>query len=246
VVVLLPPGMPVDLLADLTSVLVPGHRVIFVEGRELSSESARFADDLGGVDDLGDDLALVLDHIGASSAHLIGNCTSAVSALRFAVRHPERVKTLILADGAYSIDGVRRTEYQGYFSKMVSEAAKSPARAALACERFLSTGDRGADPQVAHLTMLPFANQGLFYRFAVVSRALLSAHVSRWLPQVMAPTLVVAGSSDSVEHPEGSCSVARGIANSELYLEIGGGHLNLRKPSSELTSRLLEFYARWN
>jgi pimeloyl-ACP methyl ester carboxylesterase len=51
-----------------------------------------------GIADMGNDLGRLLDFLGIESAHLVAHSFGGSVALRFACEHPERVKTLTLAD----------------------------------------------------------------------------------------------------------------------------------------------------
>lgn len=52
-----------------------------------------------GIADLAEDLAAVLDHLGAESAVVAGHSMGGFVAASFAVRHPDRAKALVLVDG---------------------------------------------------------------------------------------------------------------------------------------------------
>jgi pimeloyl-ACP methyl ester carboxylesterase len=52
-----------------------------------------------GSDQLANDVAALLDHLGEDSAVLAGHSMGAFVAARFAVRHPQRARALVLVDG---------------------------------------------------------------------------------------------------------------------------------------------------
>jgi pimeloyl-ACP methyl ester carboxylesterase len=68
-------------------------------GRQLGSTS-----DLYGTGNAADDLAQVLDHLGVDEVDLYGDSYGTFFSQTFAVRHPDRLRTLIL-DGAYFVAG---------------------------------------------------------------------------------------------------------------------------------------------
>ena len=94
-------GQPVVLLhgwaQDLTiwdaqvAALAPGYRVIRIDLRGFG-ESGGFADETAEADDL----RVVLDSLGISTAHVLGLSRGARAALDFAVNFPDRVSALVL------------------------------------------------------------------------------------------------------------------------------------------------------
>lgn len=66
-------------------------------------------DRLGPVsmDDLADDVAAVLDHLGVASAHLVGFSLGAMVAFGTAVRHPSKVASLSALGASYTFDGMQ-------------------------------------------------------------------------------------------------------------------------------------------
>lgn len=55
---------------------------------------------------LADDIAAALDHLGVEKADVFGYSTGAAIALHLALRHPEKVRKLVLASVSYSLSGV--------------------------------------------------------------------------------------------------------------------------------------------
>jgi pimeloyl-ACP methyl ester carboxylesterase len=54
---------------------------------------------------LADDVAAVLDHLGIAQADIVGHSIGADTALQVAIRHPERVRKLVPISGKYRYDG---------------------------------------------------------------------------------------------------------------------------------------------
>jgi pimeloyl-ACP methyl ester carboxylesterase len=99
------PGMPIVLLHGLTAtrryVVMgsrtlerEGHLVVAYDARGHGRSTAAHAPVEYGYDDLARDLAAVLDALGLERAILAGASMGAHTALRFALRHPERVAAL--------------------------------------------------------------------------------------------------------------------------------------------------------
>lgn len=66
--------------------------------RQLGADS-----DVWGTAFAADDMAAVLDHLGISQVDLYGDSYGTFFAQEFAIRHPERVRTVVM-DAAYPVD----------------------------------------------------------------------------------------------------------------------------------------------
>ena len=77
------------------------HLVIALDARGFGA-SSRFADASRYGAAMLDDIARVLDDAGVARAHVVGFSMGAVSAAGFALRHPARVRSLVLAAGHYA------------------------------------------------------------------------------------------------------------------------------------------------
>jgi pimeloyl-ACP methyl ester carboxylesterase len=56
-------------------------------------------------DDFADDVAGLMDHLGVAQADVVGYSMGGVTVLRFAMRHPDRVRKLVVISGGYRQDG---------------------------------------------------------------------------------------------------------------------------------------------
>ena len=65
------------------------------------------------VEQLADDVVGLLDHLGVAQADVLGYSTGAFVALHLAVRHPERVRRMVLISASYKKDGVHPGLWDG-------------------------------------------------------------------------------------------------------------------------------------
>ena len=90
-----------------------------------------------------DDLHGLVDHLGLERFHLAATAAGGIGALDYALAHPERVRSLVVAD---SIGGVQDPEYLE-----VQHRLRPPEIQALPWElRELSAGYRGTNPAGTH------------------------------------------------------------------------------------------------
>jgi pimeloyl-ACP methyl ester carboxylesterase len=66
---------------------------------------------------LADDVAAFMDAIGIAKADVFGYSMGAVAGLRFAIRHPDKANKLILASGAYDVEGLQ-PEFKAFIPQM--------------------------------------------------------------------------------------------------------------------------------
>src|SRR5919107_896184 len=93
----------IDQWGSILSTLAEDHQVIAVDlqGHGRTADIDRpFT-----YDDFADDVAGLMDHLGIAQADVVGYSMGATTVLRFAMRHPDRVRKLVVISGAYRQDG---------------------------------------------------------------------------------------------------------------------------------------------
>ena len=157
---------------------------------------------------MADDAAALLAHLGVDRVDVVGYSMGAGVALQLAIRHPAVVRKLVVASGSYTSDGMHAEALEMFPSITPEMFAGSPME-----EAYLRTAPNPADfptlvDKLKRLDMTPFA----------------------WPPDdiraITAPTLVVVGDSDVVrlEHAV------------ELFGLLGGGVMGdlVGLPTSQL------------
>lgn len=174
-----------------------------------------------------DDLAAVLDAVGAPRAHLVGLSLGAGVAIDFALTHPERVDRLVLA-GPFP-GGARVTERPPGVDSLMAAASRGDVERAAA----LATGMPAfaAPPDKAEwVRSLVMANARLFRQSPTAERRMSPPAMAR-LVEVRAPTLIIVGQNDVRDIRVAADSIAAGIRNAQLVTVPGAGHLvNIWEP----------------
>ncbi len=106
-----------------------------------------------------DDLAAILDAIGAGRIDLYGDSYGTFFEQVFAVRHPDRLRSVIL-DGAYPLDGPEYAWYPNYAPAMRAKFNLSCERSA-ACRRLPGTSLEHIAPALEALRRKPAAATAL-------------------------------------------------------------------------------------
>ena len=90
-------------LSQLFTVLTVDNRGA---GQTIVDDKATFT-----IDDMADDIAAILDHHGARSAHLMGISMGGMIAMTMALRHPDKVRSAVVAVSAAYIDFSGRASF---------------------------------------------------------------------------------------------------------------------------------------
>lgn len=178
-----------------------------------------------------DDTLAVMDHVGASSAHLYGQSFGGMVAQELALGHPDRVRSLILAathaGGAHVIRNRATVPKDRPYLALYS--------AAFAGERF----DRVREDLVvgARYRQRPHAAR----RQREAGRGF---DVHDRLPEIAVPTLVLHGTDDRMVHADNARVLAGRIPGAELMLLEGAGHVYHAEQPERADQAVLDFVRR--
>lgn len=186
--------------------------------------SARFA----GYGELADDLAALLDAHHVERARLCGFSDGAVTSITFALRHPQRVHTLILAGAQYTND--ERT--LSLLHKMTPEriAARQPEWA-------------------ARLAALHDTHHGQGYWQDLLRQMLLFWRVEPnytldQIGQLDIPILLIAGERDGFGHLDQQIAMRRALPRAELCIAPNAGHFIMNDQPELFRLVALDFLKR--
>ncbi|WP_433196981.1 alpha/beta fold hydrolase [Nocardia sp. CA-107356] len=216
----------IDALAQRFRVIVPD-----LPGYGRSSKQIDHSDPFG---DLARAVAGLLDVLGISAAHVVGNSYGGAAALRLAMDRPEKVDRLILM-GPGGIGTTRALPTKGLQELLAYYGGSGPSREKLV--RFIrdylvfdasAVGDEvideryraSIDPEVVANPPLrrPSGPSALrtVWRMDFTRDARLRG--------VTQPTLVIWGAEDKVNRPEGGRMLADAMPHCDLFLAADTGH----------------------
>ena len=173
---------------------------------------------------IADSLADLLDLLGVEAADLVGLSFGGMHALHAALRHPARVRRLVLADTspAFGLDG---TTPQDWIAARLGplERARSPADMAA-----------GVIDSICAVVLEPEVRGQLVASFGRISETgfraavecLVHHDVRDRLADIGCPSLVVVGSEDRETPVEYAQALAAGLPDSTLEILDGVGHLS--------------------
>lgn len=180
------------------------------------------------LDDMAGDAAGLLDALGIDAAHVVGASMGGMIAQVLAVRHPERVRSLVSIMSTTGATRVGRPALKVLPFLVKPPATTREGAAERLVELFGIVGSPGFERDVAatrELAALSFDRdadrRGAGRQLAAI---LASGDRTRDLAQVRAPTLVVHGTADRMVAPSGGRATAKAIPGARLELIEGMGH----------------------
>ncbi len=182
--------------------------------------------------DFSADLARVLDCFGAERAHLVGLSLGGRIARDFALRHPARVATLVLANTTAGFDTLTPDQVEAFIRSRREplEAGRTPRELAQELARNLISP---AAVPGAHARLL--AAMAALRKDSYLKTIEASTREDRGarIEAIMAPTLVVTSDEDRLYPAALAEDMARRIPGARLAVVRGAGHLsNLEQPDA--------------
>jgi pimeloyl-ACP methyl ester carboxylesterase len=184
--------MNIPTMGEIVPMLAESHKVYAIEmqGHGRTTDIDRPIT----YPNLADDVAAFMDAVGIEKADVFGYSMGAVAGLQLAIRHPEKVDQLIMASGAYDVEGWQ-PEFKAFIPQMSVEGF-------LSMPYFQEELNKAADPEA--------------YKALIAKLIALEKEPMAWEAEVKAlrtPVLIVSGDADvaTLEH-----SVA-------MFRLLGGG-----------------------
>jgi 3-oxoadipate enol-lactonase len=178
------------------------------------------------VEAMADDAVAVLDGLGLEDAHVYGISLGGMIAQNVALRHPRRVRSLVL--GATHAGGPRAArperEVLEFFRRRSTMEMEEAAWASVP----YNYGPRCREQQVDRIAAdieqrIGYAFNRTAYRAQLMAAAMHNTYGR--LGRIAAPTLVVHGAQDRIIPAENGRVLAAGIPDARLHMLEGCGHL---------------------
>ena len=213
-----------------------GRRPLVAAGRQLADDFHVVAPDARGhgrsswngeafdVVDLADDVAALIRDIDEGPAHVVGLSMGGCTAVALAVRHPELVGRLVLADTTADYGPGREQAW----AERAEKAASVPREKQLdfQVDRWFSEPFRAQDPaEVARVSTIFLATDSNAH--AAACRALGEYSDADRLAEIAAPTLVLVGEEDYATPVPMARALHEGIPGSRLEVLAATRHLSL-------------------
>lgn len=233
-------GLRLEMWDALAAELAPHHPVLRYDHRgQGGSAAVRTA---YGINDLVDDAARLVREWGRGPVVYIGLSMGGLVGQGLALRHPELVRGLLLANTAACFPEANR---QGLAQR--AEAVRAgglPAIADAVLDRFLMPSTRTGQPELAAAVRAQLL-QADAAGYAQACLAIRGADWQAQLAQIRCPVQVVAGSADLGTPVALSQAVADGIAGAQLSV-LPAAHLSVLEQPAGFAAALAQLLARLN
>lgn len=215
-------GYPAAMWYRMLPYLTDGYRTIRFDNRGVGSTGVPPGP--YRIETMADDGVAVLDDAGVDAAHVVGASLGGVIAQELTLRHPERVRSLVLA--CTHCGGPDAVPPPPAAMAMLTERAsmtpRAAAEAALPFVYAAGTPRARIDEDVAVRLRQPTEPEGY-----VLQLQGTAAHQGTWsrLPSIGVPTLVVHGATDGLVPPANARILAERIPGARLEIVPGASHI---------------------
>lgn len=214
-------------------------RVIAYDNRDAGRSDK--ADGEYSIADMADDAAGLLEHLGVDSAHVYGVSMGGMIAQEVALRHPQRVRGLVLGCTSPCPMAIPPSEKA---VRDMTAAAELPAREAFDRGTWMGYSDSYVAAHRDDLWLRAQVEAGLQPPIDAWRRQYDAAtrfDARERVAQIGAPTLVMTGDEDPLILPENSRFLAEHIPGARLVTFPGGRHAFNVEFEEESNSAVLDF-----
>lgn len=213
------------------------HRAIFFDNRGMGRSEAPPGP--YSIRQMAGDAAAVLDAAGVRAAHVVGASMGGMIAQELALRHSDRVLSLVLGCTSYSGLGARWPHFRFgprglSWSRATREERERSLRRLLYAE---GTPEERIEEDVRIRCQCNWCYRGFFHQFLGVLR--WSSY--RRLPRLRVPTLVLHGDEDHLIPVENGMDLAARIPGARFQLIRNAGHVLTTDQPEACIEALLAF-----
>ena len=191
---------------------------------------------------LADDTAALMDHVGFAAAHIVGVSMGGMIAQEFVLRHPRKVRSLVL--GCTTPGGPKAVRLGGdaLTNAYSTEPMSAEERGKALAEAAFTKGYIAQHPEII-LAMIEARRQRPIDPTALGHRmkAAYAHDTYDRLPRITSPTLVITGKEDVLISSENSRILAERIPGAKLILLEPAGHVFWMEQPEQSREAILAF-----
>jgi pimeloyl-ACP methyl ester carboxylesterase len=225
--------------------VVPGlarhFRVINVDARchRHSTGSGRIA-----IEDLAADWLAILDHEKAPRALLCGLSLGGMTAMRVALRAPERVAAMALLDTSADPEEPGNRVVYRVLAEIQRLVRLDPLVDPIVERKMFGRTARGEQPDLVARGMQMIHEKEPRAVYPALRAVFDRESVADRLAEIRCPTLVLCGSEDAATPPTRSRRIAERIPGASLHIIPRAGHCSVMEQPAEVEKLLVDFFER--
>lgn len=193
------------------------------------------------IDDLADDAAELIASQGLGVVHFAGLSLGGMTAQALGARHPQLLRSLVIANSASHYDTVAQALWQARIDTVQAQGLSAISQGAMQrwfTPEFRDPADPGSHRVSALRSVLEStAQQPYAQACAAVKNIALDAGNRR----ILCPTLVIAGSRDEATPPAMSEAIAKSIPGARLR-SLAAAHLSAVEQPEAFAALLTDFW----
>ncbi|RBQ17343.1 3-oxoadipate enol-lactonase [Spongiactinospora rosea] len=191
------------------------------------------------IGDLGGDVLALLDHLGVGRARFAGVSLGGMTGMWLGAHAPERIASLALVCTSAKMGPPEMWSQR--ITTVLAEGA--PAVIEATFSRWFTPGFPEREPELARTYRAMYLSNPA-EGFAALYAAIRDMDLTGDLPQITAPTLVVAGAEDRSTPPEHAETIAGLVPGARLELLPGGAHLAAVERPDEVLRLLIDHFGK--
>jgi 3-oxoadipate enol-lactonase len=221
--------------------LAPWFRTIAFDNRGAGRSDKPYG--AYSMDQMADDAAAVLDHVGVDSAHVVGASMGGVISQVMALRHPDRVRSLTLACTACRHHPWRK-ELLAEWAETAQTSGMGAMTAAAARWVIGPRSFRRLAPAIGWMGPLALSRPAHAFAGQVAGILSLDDQLADRLVEITVPTLVIVGNQDILTPRGDSEEIAEAIPTAELVVISGAAHGFMIEHGTTFNRIMLDFLRR--
>jgi 3-oxoadipate enol-lactonase len=194
------------------------------------------------IDDLADDAAALIEQTAGGPVHFAGLSMGGMVAQSLAARHPQRVRSIVIANSASYYDEAAQTQWNARVQGVLANGVASIAEGALQrwfTPEFRADAVHGGAARVQSMRARLEQCDPLAYAASCQAVARIDFRQSN--PRITCPTLVIAGDRDEATPPALTDEISREIAGAQ-FRSLPTAHLSAVEQPARFAALLAGFW----
>jgi 3-oxoadipate enol-lactonase len=227
--------------ADLVPGLSRRYRVINVDARahRHSTTPGPFT-----LEDLADDWIAILDQEKTDRALLCGLSMGGMTAMRLALRFPDRVAAMALLDTSADEEPSRERRTYRALAEVQRAIRLDPLVTPILRKKMFAPTTRTERPEVVERGLAIIAEKEPRVLYPALRAVFDRPSIIDRISAITCPTTVICGEDDAATTPSRSQRIADRIPGATLHLIPRAGHISVMEQPVEIETRLQDFFSR--